>query len=249
MEDEALDNEIVEAHVASLLDEVLGEDHDVDLPSSRGLVERNRKSVREFASGAISVVRAWCRLSRVPVPEPWKSEDPQSATRHLDNAGLLDFEPVRDMQILELCHRAACWPGGMPRTLDPAPLGLDRVAVEEEERRRQKVRQRRVIENRSNDFAGTKLDTADPSFAESFRQVAEASLAGWRRRGKSPPDDLKEAMGLASEWLVFQFLRRRYGDAAAETCWVSANRARFFGGDEGDDAAGYDFCAKTPQAD
>ena len=50
---ETLDNEIVEAHVARLLDEVLGGDHDIDLPSSRGLVERNRKSVRDFASGAI----------------------------------------------------------------------------------------------------------------------------------------------------------------------------------------------------
>ena len=56
-------------------------------------------------------------------------------------------------------------------------------------------------------------------------------------------------MGLASEWLAFEFLRRRHGEAADETCWVSGNRAHFFGGDEGDDAAGYDFCVKTPQAE
>ena len=30
---------------------------------------------------------------------------------------------------------------------------------------------------------------------------------------------------------------------------MSWNRVRFFGGDEGDDAAGYDFCVKTPQAE
>ena len=45
---ETLDNAIVEAHVARLLDHVLGEDQEVALPSSRGLVERNRKSVRDF---------------------------------------------------------------------------------------------------------------------------------------------------------------------------------------------------------
>ena len=56
-------------------------------------------------------------------------------------------------------------------------------------------------------------------------------------------------MGLASEWLAFQYLRRRHGEAVDETCWVSTNRARFFGGDEGDDAAGYDFCVKTPQTE
>ena len=60
---------------------------------------------------------------------------------------------------------------------------------------------------------------------------------------------MRRAMGLASEWLVFQYLRDRHGDALHETCWVSSNRARFFGGDDGDDAAGFDFCVKTPQAE
>ena len=56
-------------------------------------------------------------------------------------------------------------------------------------------------------------------------------------------------MGLASEWLAFQFLRRRHGDFVDETCWISENRAQFFGGDEGDDSAGFDLLVKTPQAD
>ena len=278
---ETLDNETVEAHVARLLDEVLGKDHEADLPPFRGLVERNRKAVREFASGAISIVRAWCRRNRVHVREPWRSEDPQSVTRHLENAGLLDFEPVRDPQMPALCHRAACWPEGMPQTLDPTSLGLDQATVEEEERRRKEERQRKGIERRSIDFAGTRLDTVDPSFPEAFRQLAEKSIAadhGWFERSRRPrlaeftepegggrpygggtgggtgrrkalPEAQRRAMGLADEWLAFQFLRRHHGEAVDETCWVSANRARFFGGDEGDDSAGYDFCVKTPQAE
>ena len=268
-------------YAIDLRDATLGEDHEVDLPSSRGLVERNRKSVRDFASGAIPIVHAWCRRNRIPVGEPWRGEDPQSVTRHLENAGLLDFEPVRDPQMPTLCHRAACWPEGMPQTLDPASLGLDQATVEEEERRRGEERQRRVIERRSIDFAGTKLDTADPSFAEEFRRLAEKSIAGdhgWFERSRRPrlaefaaqegggrpslggtgggtgrrtppPEEQRQAMGLASEWLALQFLRRRHGEAADETCWVSRNRARFYGGDEGDDAAGYDFCVKTPRAE
>ena len=278
---ETLDNEVVEAHVARLLDEVLGEDHEVELPPSRGLVERNRKSARQFASRAISVVSAWCRRNHVAIQEHWRSEDPQSVTRHLENAGLLDFEPVYHDQLPGLCARAACWPPAMPRTLDPGPLGLDQGAVEEEERRREKERQRSIIEQRSIDFAGTKLDTGDPSFTESFRQLAENSIAGdhgWLERScrprlaeiaepdgggrppgggtgggagrrKQPPKVQRQAMGLASEWLAFQFLRRRHGEAVDETCWVSTNRAHFCGGDKGDDAAGYDFCVKTPQAE
>ena len=278
---ETLDNQTVEAHVARRLDEVLGEDDEVDLPSSRGLLESNRKSVRDFASGATSVVHAWCRRNRVSVPEPWVGEDAQSVTRHLENAGLLDFEPVRDAQIPGLCRRAACWPVGMPQTLDPAQLGLDRATVEKEESRLKIESQRGVIEKRSIDFAGTKLDTAVPSFAEAFRQSAENSLAshpGWfersrrprltkfaepdggrrrpgggtgsrPRRAEPPSDDVRKAMGIASEWLAFQFLRRRHNEAIDETCWVSTNRARFFGGHEGNDAAGYDFCVKTPAAE
>ncbi len=279
---ETLDNETVEAHVARRLNHVLGEDHEVNLPPSRGLSEKNRKSVRAFALRATSVIRAWCRLNGVTVRDPWRSEDPQFVTRHIENAGLLDFEPVRDAQMPSLCHRAGCWPDGMPQTLEPAPLGLDQATVEKEERRREQEHQRRAIEKRSIDFAGSKLDTADPSLAESFRQLAENSIAdddGWYRRSrqqprlaefaepessgrspsggagggrglrKPPPDDYRQAMGLASEWLAFQFLRRRHGEAVDETSWVSGNRSRFFGGDEGDDSAGYDFCVKTPQAE
>ena len=277
---ETLDNATVEAHVARLLDDVLGEDQEVNLPSSRGLVEGNRKSVRNFSSSAISVVLAWCRRNGIHVPEPWSSEDPQSVTRHLENTGLLDFEPVRDTQLPALCRRAACWPEGMPQTLDPASLGLDLATVEEEKDRRERERQRRVIERRSINFAGTRLDTADPSFAENLRHLAESSIAdddGWFERSsrprlaaftesagdrqsggggtgvtgrrKLPPEDQRQAMGVASEWLALQYLRRRHGEAADETCWVSTNRAHFYGGDEGDDSAGYDFCVKTPQAE
>ena len=148
-------------------------------------------------------------------------------------------------------------------------LGLDQAAVEEEERRRERERQRKVIEERSIEFAGTKLDTGDPFFAEAFRQLAENSIAsdnGWFERSRRPrltefaepedgvrpsggragggagrrkqaPEDQRQAMGLAGEWLAFQFLRRRHREAFDETRWVSRNRARFFGGDEGNDHA------------
>ena len=279
---ESLDNEIVEAHVARLLDETLGQDEEIDLPSSRGLLEKNRKSVREFASRAIPVVGAWCRRNGIAVPDPWRSENPQAVTRHLENSGVLDFDPVEDQRIPALCHRAGCWPEGMAQTLETGALGLDPATVEAEAKRRQRERERKIIEERSIDFAGKRLDPGDPSFAEAFQQLAEQNIAadeGWfersrrprlaefdemddggrrpgggvgggkGRRRQQPPEDQRQAMGLASEWLVYQYLRRRYGEAADETCWVSRNRARFFGGDEGDDSAGYDFCVKTPQAE
>lgn len=278
---ETLEQGTVETHVAGLLGEVLGEDRDVDLPPLRRLQDTNRKSVRNFASRAGAVVIVWCRRNGVPVQEPWLSEEPQSVVRWLENAGLLDFELVSDAQLPGLCLRAACWPDAMPQTLDPATLGLDQTAVEEEERRRETKRQGRIVEERSIDFAGNSLDTGDPSFAQAFGRLAEDWIDGndeWfersRRPGlakfaeppggsrwpvdgtrrvagrrKRPSEDLRRAMGLASEWLAFRYLRRHHGEAVDETCWISTNRTRFFGGDEGDDAAGYDFCVNTPQAE
>lgn len=279
---ETLENDVVKAHVARLLDEVLGEDREADLPALDCLIEQNRRSVRKFATRAIPVVRAWCRRNRATVPEPWQNEDPQAVTRYLENTGLLDFEPVLHERVPNLCRRAECWPSGMPEILDNTMLDLDRTEVEEEERRREREREQREIKRRQIDFAGCKLDTDDQSFAETLKQLAEDFIAkddswlerslrrprlvefdmsggssgdgggghgGTRGRGRSPTDAQRQAMGLAGEYLAYQFLRRRHNGFVDETCWVSENRTRFFGGEEGDDTAGYDFRVKTPQAE
>ena len=279
---ETLENKVVEVHVSRLLDDTLGEDREVDLPAYQRLIERNRKSVREFAARATPFVGIWCRRNGVSMPEPWRNSNPQSMTRHLENAGLLDFELVSNEQLPELCRRAACWPDDMPETLDGTTLGLDQTEVEKEEKRRERERERKEIRRRSIEFAGHTLDTGDPSFVEKFQGLAEDSmtdnetwfersrqrpkLAEWtkpgsvgarpsggtggaRGRRKRLNDEQRQAMGLASEWLAFQFLLRRHNEFVDETCWVSANRARFFGGFEGDDATGYDFLVKTPQAE
>ncbi len=72
---------------------------------------------------------------------------------------------------------------------------------------------------------------------------------GTRRRERHLTDAQRQAMGLAGEWLAYQFLCRRHSEYVDESCWVSENRAYFFGGDEGNDAAGYDFRVMTPQAE
>ena len=279
---ETFDNEIVEAHVARLLDEELGQDKQIDLPSFPRVLDKNRKVIRDFASRAIPVVGAWCRANGILVPDPWRSEDPQAVTRNLENSGLLDFDPVADQQVPAICHRTGCWPEGMGQTLEAGALGLDPAAVDAEAKRRKREREQKVIDERRFDFAGARLDPGDPSFAKKFQELAEQSIAtddGWferkrrpilakfdetddrgrppsnrvgvgnGRRRERPPKEQRQAMGLASEWLVFQYLRRRYGETVDEACWISRNRAHFFGGDEGDDTAGYDFCVKTPQAE
>jgi len=279
---ELLDNETVRAHVARLLDEILGEDDEIKLPSLRGLLEKNRKTVREFASRAIPIVSAWCRHNGIAIPDPWRSENSQALTSKLENFGLLDFDALEDQSIPALCHRAKCWPDGMAQTLEYGVIGLDSATVEKDTNHRKKEHESKIIEERSIKFAGEDLDPLESSFVHKFQQLAERSIRAdedWferscrpklekfkemkgggrqsggaligrkERRRKKPHRDQRLAMGLVSEWLVLKYLRRRFGKIVDETCWVSRNRAHFFGGDEGDDSAGYDFCVKTPQAE
>ena len=282
---ETLEMGIVKAHVSKQLDQILGEDQEVELLALNDLINSNRKSVREFATHAIPIVEVWCYRNRVSVPESWQYGDPQSVVRYLENSGLLDFELVSAEQVVGMCHRAACWPNGMPETLDKTTLGLDETELVKEEKRREQKRQQKEIERRSIVFAGRSLDPNNPSFTETFRQLAERSITSdgtWFKRSrqrsslvqfdtfeqsrgggyqggkkgrtgkrKQPlTETQRQAMGLASEWLAFQFLRQgRHSEFVDETCWVSENRAHFFGGDQGDDSAGYDFCVKTPQAE
>ena len=281
---ETLEMEVVETYVSGLLDRILGEDQTVTLPVLSKLIERNRKSVRDFATNAIPIVSAWCRLNQISLIEPWTSGEPQSVALCLENAGLLDFELVSSDQVPGLCRRVGCWPDGMPETLDNTTLGLKQTEIEKEEKRREQERQRKEIKLRSIKFAGRSLDTGDPSFAHTLQQVAKDCIARddtWfersRRRTKLIEFDIaaqsknsrgyqdgrtgrargrrhltdaqRQAMGMTSEWLAFEFLRRHHGELVNETCWVSENRTHFFGGDEGNDAAGYDFRVETPQAE
>ncbi|CUJ83467.1 hypothetical protein RUE5091_00113 [Ruegeria denitrificans] len=69
------------------------------------------------------------------------------------------------------------------------------------------------------------------------------------QRARRLTETQKIAMGITSEWLAYQYLKRRLPDAVDESSWVSENRMNFFGGSEGDDSAGYDFLVQTPKID
>lgn len=64
----------------------------------------------------------------------------------------------------------------------------------------------------------------------------------WRNQ---PPEAVRQAMGLASEWLAREYLRRRHPKEMTDACWVSSNRDAFCTGPKGDDSLGYDFRIET----
>lgn len=275
---EKLNKEIVESHVAKLMDEKLGQDKELDLPPFKGLLEKNRKSVRDFASQAFPIVITWCHRNEVAVPELWRIQDTLAITNYLEDKGYLDFDRIQVQQIPTLCHRANCWPEGMAQTLENKELGLNRSSVEESTIRHQEEQENIIIEKRSINFAGAKLDPSAKTFPEKFLRMAERKIANdesWLERSRKPnladvddlnnssrqgsskkgqrrqqpPEDQRFAMGVVSEWLVYQYLLHRFGDFVDESCWISRNRTCFFGGDEGNDSAGFDFHVNTPKTE
>ncbi|PBN42255.1 ATP-binding protein [Sphingobium sp. D43FB] len=121
------------------------------------------------------------------------------------------------------------------------------------------------LDTGGDDFAALFEQLADAAIAEGSdwfarsrapRLAIQEQSSGERRRtgpggGKGqdwrnqPPDAVRRAMGMASEWLAREYLRRRHPREMTDDCWVSSNRMSFCTGSEGDDSLGYDFRVET----
>ena len=136
---ETLEQALVESHVSSMLEAMVGEDSGVELAPFKRVLSANQKSVLGFAKEATPLIRVWCRKHDEAIPTLWQSEEPQTVVRHMENEGLLDFEVIDSKHIPSLCHRAGCWPNGMAETLERTLLDLEKGEIEEEGKRRAAV--------------------------------------------------------------------------------------------------------------
>jgi hypothetical protein len=138
-------------------------------------------------------------------------------------------------------------------------------------RRRAEVEKRTIkfggtpLDTGSDDFAtlfeqlADAALTRDPDWygrSRAPRLAVQEQTGGMRKRtginnGKGqdwknqPPDTVRRAMGIASEWLAREYLKRRHPREMSDDCWVSSNRAAFCTGSEGSDSLGYDFRVET----
>ena len=78
----------------------------------------------------------------------------------------------------------------------------------------------------------------------SFRSRGDESKTS--RRREQPPEPIRCAMGMASEYLAREYLMKRHPKEMTDSCWVSENREHFCAdGEKGDDSLGYDFRVVT----
>lgn len=167
---ETLEYEVVKAHICRLLTEALGDDVPEELEPLAQVLEKNRKTVREFAREAMPIVRAWHLHNGVSLPASWE-EEPQVVARHIENSGLLDFQIVRSNEIPKLCLRAGCWSDQMPLTIDEGDLGLNENDIEKEAKRRKDARGQQDVDHPIYQFAGEILDTGDPDFPLRYMEL------------------------------------------------------------------------------
>jgi hypothetical protein len=106
----------------------------------------------------------------------------------------------------------------------------------------------KVLEGESEEWLKrsrpSRLALQDQQHDERRRTSNRGSKSG-REWHNQPPEPVRQAMGLASEWLAREYLRRRYPKEMTDACWVSTNRGAFCTGASGDDSLGYDFRVET----
>ena len=108
----------------------------------------NRDALRRVISEGWAVVSSWCRDNERQAPDRWRirNEAPQSLVTHVQGEGWLDFELLDPLGLIKSLVASGNWPEGMPRTLDPDRLGIDRTSLNaaEEEALQEKAERARL---------------------------------------------------------------------------------------------------------
>lgn len=228
--------------------------------------QQNSRVIADVAGSAAPIIGAWVAKhgGGATVPEPWASKEPAyEVDRDATAAGIKDFEPLGEGEVLAWLVGTGRWPDSMSPTLVLTELGLTpeevKVAAHPPEA---EPRQPPVLE-----FGhGVKVPAGEAGFSDLMRLVESqltADLLGAsdayapltepperpkRVVGGPPitagrdkvPDEVKGSIGLIGEVCALRWLSHRYRLDGDEH-WVSGYRNLVLGGNNGNDALGYDF--------
>lgn len=156
-------------------------------------------------------------------------------------------------------------------SLDESDLNFEKREADEA-RRKAEVAQRSItfkgisLDTRAHDFALKFAELADDALTSGSEWLARSrsprlqiqdlekrqphggSGVGGRSRkgGNQPPEPIRRAMGIASEYLAREYLMNIHPSEMSDRCWVSGYRSLFCSdGGNGDDSLGYDFRVVT----
>ncbi|UMM07972.1 DUF3883 domain-containing protein [Gluconobacter frateurii] len=266
-----LERDHVVNHAAARLREEVGEIPAEVVPALDDVLSANRKLLAERLPELGVVIGAWCALNGAKVDNDWSPGGTLHSARRLEQAGVLDFEIIASSEIPAMLNRQGLWPPNMQVTDDLQALGLTSEQLAAHKTGAEEERRKQEIDKRSIRFGTHTVDPEAAEFHRSLADAVLAGLKNspdWyarsgavrlkpqvqpeprtpgmggpsgKRREKAPPESLREAMGLASELLVREYLRLRFPNEMSDDCWVSSNREAYCPDKEGDDRLGYDF--------
>ncbi|MBI3797837.1 MAG: DUF3883 domain-containing protein [Deltaproteobacteria bacterium] len=233
----------------------------------------NQRRLSDLLKELPSVVGAWYMTKgQLPTP-PWDVTNPRDIVfSRLEAAGLLDFRPLKNNEIITWMDHIDLWPKDMPHTVDLQGLGLT-----EEDVRRKRDQVQRAHENERRRNVSLPLDGVQVSFEQDGaieiirrinvnlptdaallpRTVAllKEAIDRSHRKSDRPTDnggrghiermspEQRNLVGFIGEWIAYLALQHAYRIGPPN--WVSSNRARLFDGNGINDSAGYDFFVET----
>ncbi len=255
------------------LDELLGADGGRELEPLEKVRRSSARTLQRFVEANAGVVGAWCFAN--DFPDPWKEGpllvvkevsrrglldfarvDEGAEIGFLDRAGVWPGGMPHTVE---------------PTALGLDPDDLDGELERERERQERKEAEKRTIsfagtplDTRRENFARSLVDLADVGMTDgdwltrSRRRFSLAEQAarkspkagsggkgGGRRRSTRVTEEVRSAMGFASEYLASRFLIEKHKKRYDNRCWVSENRGLLEIDWEGDDTLGYDFRVQT----
>ncbi len=149
----------------------------VDLQPLDEVRRANADAIRKFVATANPLVMAWCNKAGVIAPAIWKETDCGMATLRtaLDKVGIFEFRALDESGLLDWTAAVGGWPGGMPRSLVKADLGIVDADFDAEQAkaRAQADAEARKKEARSIPFNGRDVDPEDVDWQSLATELAE----------------------------------------------------------------------------
>ncbi|MEJ8852326.1 sacsin N-terminal ATP-binding-like domain-containing protein [Variovorax rhizosphaerae] len=274
MDREELLREDVAALFSIRLADVVGEDVELELEPLAHVRGRSTRTLQRFIDEAAQTIGAWCYLNERANPWTGGSTALLKSVDQLGLLDFAGVEPGQEIPTLvradvwpdTMPHITEAIALG----LDPSDL-LGERKREQERREQGEVARRSItfadslLDTRSKTFVQSLVALAQAQMVDGawltrsrrrFKLAEQAQpegrgggaprgKGGKRSQNERLPEDVRAAMGFASEYLASCFLREKHKDRYNDQCWVSENRGKLEIDWEGDDKLGYDFRVLT----
>ncbi|MFN3302150.1 MAG: sacsin N-terminal ATP-binding-like domain-containing protein [Roseateles sp.] len=272
---EELFREDVATLLDSRLAELIGDDVPLDLEPLAEVRERSAQTLQRFIDAAAPTVGAWCHLHQCANPWSAGAMGVLRTVSQQGLLDFVTIDAGQEIATLlragawpeGMPHSVDAFALG----LDPSDL-LGQKKREQAQREQAEIARRSIdfgdnqLDTRAPHFAQGLVAIAQAQMADGewltrsrrrFKLVEQAQpdgrggggggggRGGQGRRNEGLPDDVRRAMGFASEYLASCYLRDKHKERYDPKCWVSSNRGKLEIDWDGDDDLGYDFKVLT----